>query len=150
MIVEEAIEGGWWPFWRRIYDAWPWDLPPAQFKVFVWMIGRARWGFEDDRRLIKGKFVTVQRGQFIMSIRKAGVACGVGTQVVRDTLKVMESDGMITRIRTQQGSLVTFNNYERYQVGENGREHTKEHNIRTTEEHSGNTHIIPGNWWLYW
>lgn len=86
-----------------------------------------------DTRFVLGKeMVELRRGQFITSIRKLGDRWGWSRTKVEAFLKLLESDGMITKNSDTKKTLLTVLNYGVYQSARDTKKPPKGHE-RDTE-----------------
>lgn len=86
------------------------------FKAWMWLIMNARYKEEADKKLIKGKLITIERGQLIASIRFLQQAWRWRSkQKVETFLKLLEEDKMIFRKNVQNIGQITICNYGTYQ-----------------------------------
>lgn len=85
--------------------------------MWLWMLHTAAW--KETRFDVKGKTVTLQRGQLCISERQMAEECGVGRQVVRTFLRRLRDENAINQEPahglTQSRSIVTICHYEKYQ-----------------------------------
>lgn len=89
------------------------DDPFTPREAFIWMISEAYW--KDGSKQIKGRPVTIKRGQFSHSVRFMADAWGWSKSKVSRFLMRLETE---TAIRTEHGTgqlIVTLCNYEFYQ-----------------------------------
>ena len=104
--------------WYKMHRGWMEDSLFAGDKFCK----RAAWEFliheaayEDHDQWFNGKLVAIKRGQFVASERTLSNVFGWDRQRVRTFLKRLEGDGKLTRQLTQGLTLVTIENYERFQ-----------------------------------
>lgn len=66
--------------------------------------------------MVKGRIFHVQRGQLFTSIRYLAQIWGWDKTTVSRFLSDIETENMITVTRTQNGTLITLLNYNKYQA----------------------------------
>ena len=71
--------------------------------------------FKDTKVVLKGQVVEIKRGQLIRGTNTLAERWGWSRNKVIRTLKSMESDKMCTLTGTPYGTLITIENYERFQ-----------------------------------
>ena len=105
-------DGGYLIIARRIRTSAVWDLPHAQFKVFMNLLMEARWD-KTPRQTLLGQ---VTEGQTVLSVRRLAAISNVSKKVVELTLKRLQEIEVIrVHPRGQVGCLITFLNYSKYQ-----------------------------------
>lgn len=105
--------------------------------AFLWMVMRAN--FKRVYINVDGKRKRLNRGQFFTSIRKLAAAWGWGPRKVSKYLDDLETNGMITRKRYHGGTIITVENYSKYQDSCNTNGHTSEHVNEHANEHANGT-----------
>lgn len=98
--------------YRSIFEHWIFQ-DAERFKAFIDLIQLARW--KDEKLLINNKLVTIPRGSYYTSELKLAERWGWSRHKTRDFLKLLESEGMITKKGTSQGTTLTIENYSFYQ-----------------------------------
>ncbi|MCD8208517.1 MAG: hypothetical protein LUD72_11310 [Bacteroidales bacterium] len=93
---------------RSILD-WEWFKNPNTLAVFVYCLLRANW--KDGR--FEG--IEVPRGSFVTSVAKLAKEVGISTQSARTALNHLKSTNELTITSTPKFSVITVNNYNRYQ-----------------------------------
>ena len=109
------------------YDAWLWILTNANF--------------ENGAFTIKGKTFHIKRGQYRTTIRHLSTVWHWDKTTVARFLSDIETEKMITAVRTQNGTLITVLNYNKYQ-GSGGRGSTNADNEQDTES-DVNSPVLP-------
>lgn len=98
--------------YRSIFEHWIFQ-DAERFKAFIDLIQLARW--KDEKLLINNKLVTIPRGSYYTSELKLAERWGWSRHKTRDFLKLLESEGMISKKGTSQGTTLTIENYSFYQ-----------------------------------
>lgn len=108
---------GWYAVRRGITKHPIFHKKPERLAVWMWLLDNACW--KDTQHDIKGKTITVKRGQVCASERHISEECGVGYQVVRTLFKRLQDEHMINAEVTHGKNVITLCNYEKYQNVEN-------------------------------
>lgn len=91
-----------------------WTCEPfSKGQAFVDMIGRAN--FRDEEKIIGNKVSVIKRGQFPTSEQKLAQRWQWSRNKVRAYLKLLENMEMITTEGTTVGTIITIENYSKYQ-----------------------------------
>lgn len=101
---------------RSIINHWLW-MNPKQLRAWLYMIAQAEW----QPKVIpwsKGEVITIQRGQFVTSIRKLMGEFGYFADTTIKFLNILEEQGMIKKINNSKMTIITIVNYEKYQCAE--------------------------------
>ena len=80
--------------------------------AWLWLITHAN--YEKGSFLVKGRICMVQRGQLFTSVRYLAQVWGWDKDTVRRFLTDTEIEKMTTVTRTQNGTLITILNYNKY------------------------------------
>ncbi len=124
---------GWIKLHRKLKH-WEWfkDVPTCY--LFIYLLMEAE--YED----IKEKGIIIKRGQLKTSFRKIVSETGLSIQQIRTSLNKLKSTHDITQLSTHDFSLITIENYDKYQDAEMlaTQEATQE---ATYEQHTSNTPI---------
>jgi hypothetical protein len=86
--------------------------------IWSWMCDSAVW--RESKIRYNNSLVILQRGQLITSVSFISKGFGIGEQVTRTFLDNIEKDGMINKQPTNQGTLITICNYDKYHQSEDG------------------------------
>lgn len=105
---------GWISLHRQIWDSWVWKEKPFS-KGQAWVDLLLMANHEDKKTLIGNDLILVKRGSHITSQLKLMERWGWGKEKVRNFLKLLESDDMISVTTTSRYTLITVTNYETYQ-----------------------------------
>jgi len=132
---------GWIKLHRAIRKNWIWE--DAQ-KLKWWLDILLQANHQEKKVLLGNELVLIERGSFHTSELKLAKKWGVSKTTVRKFLELLESDRMITTIKSKKGTTLKVSNYEDYQ-GFSEEEKTdkkpqKNHNVdhkKTIEEPYG-------------
>lgn len=86
---------------------------PERLAIWIWLLDNACWA--DTQHDINGKIVTVPRGSVAASERRIAEEVGVGRQVVRTFLSLLESQRMINPDLTHGRRVISLCNWDKYQ-----------------------------------
>lgn len=87
---------------------------PERLAIWIWLLDNACWA--DTKHDINGKIVTVPRGSVAASERRIANEVGVGRQVVRTFLAMLEDQHMINPDLTHGRRLISLCNWAKYQT----------------------------------
>ena len=107
------MSSGWYAVRRGITKHPIFHKKPERLAVWMWLLDNACW--KPTEYDIKGKTITVQRGQICASERYISDECGVGYQVVRTLFKRLKTEQMINAEVMHGKNVITLCNYEKYQ-----------------------------------
>ena len=120
---------GWIKIHKSIMNHWLWEDP---FFVKAWLDLLMSVNYEDKRILFDKKLMTVKKGQLVTSIRKLATRWDCSKEKAAKTLKLFETDEMITIDSDNRRTLLTIVNYEVYQNTRDSIEDTNEDTIKDT------------------
>lgn len=130
---------GWIKLWSKITE-WEWYSNGNTFRVFLHLLLKAN--FKDKN----WHGITIRRGQVVTSVANLGRELGLTVQQTRTALSNLQKTNEITIKSTNKYSLVTVENYERYQCQPSEEQQTNNNqpnnqtnnqttnNLTTTEE----------------
>jgi hypothetical protein len=87
---------------------------PERLAIWLWLLDNTCWA--DTVHDINGKMVTIPRGSVAASERRIAEEAGVGRQVVRTFLALLEDQHMINPSLTHGRRIITLCNWEKYQA----------------------------------
>lgn len=134
---------GWIKIWNQTLDSdfWTIDQAFSYRDAFIHVLLSANYKQGITNR--NGHTMTIQRGQWLTSIRKLGAAFRWDKHKVYQWLKFMETCGMITSQSVQFGTLLTVVNYDKYQNGADTVTHTPAHEDTHTDAHEVTHKVTP-------
>ena len=103
---------GWIKIHRDITEHWIFQ-DAEKFKWWMDMLFLA--SYEDNKTIVKNQLAEVKRGQFIGSLSFLAKRWCVSRDRVAAFLKLLQSDGMITKESNKNITQITICNYESYQ-----------------------------------
>lgn len=134
---------GWIKIWNQTLDSdfWMIDQPFSYRDAFIHVLISANYkqGITDRN----GHTLTIQRGQWLTSIRKLSATFRWDKHKVYQWLKFMNSCGMLTSQNVKFGTLLTVVNYGRYQDGADTVTHTPAHEDTHEPAHKDTHKVTP-------
>jgi len=97
--------------WRKITE-WEWYTKNNMLHIFLHLLLKANY---TDKRW---RGIDIKRGQYWTSLKQLSTETGISEQSVRTALKNLELSGELTSKPTNEGRLLTLNNYEIYNMDE--------------------------------
>ena len=102
------IKGGWIRLHRSLLD-WEWWDDDKALKLFIYLLLRAN--IEDTEY----KGFSVPRGSLVTSYTILAQECGQSIKQIRGSLEKLISTGEVAKRSTSKFSILTLNNYDKYQ-----------------------------------
>lgn len=106
---------GWVSIHRQIKQHWLWTTDKPFDKRSAWIDLVLSANHTGNKFVLGTQLVTVQKGEFITSELKLMERWGWGKTKLRNFLKLLEDDGMITKKSTNKQTTITIVNYCLYQ-----------------------------------
>lgn len=114
------MDKGWIKLHRKILDCEIWVDDSEKFdKRSAWIDLLLLANHRDKQIIFDNKPMTVERGQYVTSVRKLSARWGWGNQKTLKFLKLLEDLMMITKESDNRRTLITITNYEVYQGCDN-------------------------------
>ena len=107
---------GWISLHRQLQEHWLWKSKEPFDKRSAWidlllMVNHQKEKIEFDK-----DFIEVERGQRITSLEKLAKRWKWSRHKVSDYLNQLEQDGMLVQVRDNKRTLISIENYDKYQV----------------------------------
>lgn len=115
------------------------ELPFDRWRAFEWLLFQAK--YKPTKILVKGQIVKLETGQLLVSDGTLCQAWGWSRSKVRRYMKLLESESMIRINGTALGTVVTVENYTKYQSGDTTGDTAPDTTGDTAPDISGDTHI---------
>lgn len=115
------MDKGWIKLHRNIQDHWLWQEKPFD-KRSAWIDLLLMANHKDNKFLLGSELIEVKRGSFITSEYKLMDKWGWSKTKVRNFLKLLEDDKMITKVSDRKKTTLTIVNYNDYQISETTKE----------------------------
>ena len=132
-MLEEKSKTGFIKFYRSILD-WEWYSDTNTMRIFIHCLLKANY---QDK---KWQGITIQRGSFITSLENLAFETGLSVMQVRTALKKLNVTNEITSQSTSRNTLITVNNYDKYQA-----DNTPDNKQITNEQQTDNKQITTTN-----
>ena len=139
----ESMEG-WISLYRQIENNWVWKSNEPFDKRSAWISLLLKANHKDTKVVISNEVVEVKKGSFITSEVKLSEEWKWGRKKVRNFLKSLEDDRMLSKNSTTKYTSITIENWDLYQNVEQ-----QKNNEGTAEEHQRNTNNNDNNIYLY-
>lgn len=110
---------GWISIHRKLQDHWIWKNNEVFDKRSAWIDLLLLVNHYNEKIYFEGKLLEVERGQKIISVDKLAKRWKWSRHKVTDFLDRLEKDGMIVRISDSKRTLISIENYEKYQFTKN-------------------------------
>lgn len=107
-----SVNEGFITLHRKMLD-WEWYTETNTFAVFLHCLFKANW------KDVKYRGTLVKRGQFLTSRDKLASEINLSVQNVRTALNNLKSTNELTIETSRQGTVITVNNYDKYQLPTN-------------------------------
>ena len=121
---------GWISLYRPLTDHWLWDDKPfARGQAWIDILFLANYADRDG--IYDGMIIHKKRGDVNLSIRFLARRWGWSDNKVRRFLDLLEKEKMISQKRNTYGTVITVENYNKYQ-GRTSRDGTPTENGRNT------------------
>lgn len=127
---------GWIKLHRKIQDHWIYQEERTFSRYESWLDLIMLANHKDNKTLIDGELITVEKGSFITSKRKLSIRWKWSNTKVDNFLKLLEQDGMIEQKSDTKKTVVTIVKYEVYHELEKEKRHENE--TETKQKHNGN------------
>lgn len=114
----EKIMSGWISIHRQIQEHWIWKSKEPFDKRSAWIDLLLLVNHQTEKIEFDNKIIEVERGQRITSLEKLATRWKWSRHKVSDFLNNLEQDGMLVQIRDKKKTLVSIENYNKYQVQE--------------------------------
>ena len=123
---------------RKIIKEWEWYSNINDTRVFIHCLLSANW--ED------GWFsgIKIPRGSFATSYKNLAKEVGISIQQLRTSLEHLKSTHNITHETNKQFSIITIQNYDKYQINQQAEQQTINKRL-TNDQQTINNNIINNN-----
>lgn len=121
---------------RSLQEHWLWNEKPFD-KKSAWIDLLLMVNYKDNKIMFDNELIEIRRGERITSIKKLCDRWGWSNTKVRNFLKVLEKDNMISlKIAPQKATVISIVNYNKFQdtnTTKNTTETSQKHYRNTTE-----------------
>jgi DnaD/phage-associated family protein len=123
---------------RDIEDHWIFK-DAEYFKVWFEILLRTRFSKEPERKLIEGKLITIEYGQFIFGRVSWSERLGISEQRLRTLIKKLLKDEMIELVKVYQKCSIYFvKNYAKYNHQSNHQQNQQQKDNTDDANHQNN------------
>lgn len=129
---------GWISIHRQIIEHWIWKSKEPFDKRSAWIDLLLMVNHQKERVEFDNTIIEVERGQRITSLEKLANRWNWSRHKVSDFLNRLEQDKMLVQVRDNKKTLISIENYDKYQVQKNTldmSEDTKKVRSRTGHGH---------------
>ena len=106
---------GWICIHRKIREHWIWKSKEPFDKRSAWLDLLMMVNHKKEKVEFDKKFIEVERGQKITSLEKLSTSWKWSRHKVSNFLNKLEQDGMLVQVRDRKKTLVSIENYNKYQ-----------------------------------
>lgn len=116
---------GWIKLSRSLLDCWVWQGEPFT-RGQAWVDLLLLADHKEHKMAFKGKMVECKRGDVNRSMESLSARWGWSRHKVRDFLRLLESDGMVTVSTDTKRTVISVENYSKYQGARTSKGHQKD------------------------
>lgn len=109
LSIKKDAEMESWIKLHRKFESWEWYDDPKTKSVFIHLLLKSNWIDEP------WKGILIKRGQCVTGRKKLSIALGISEQSIRTCLDKLKSTNEITIESTNDYSIITICNYDKYQ-----------------------------------
>lgn len=107
---------GWISIHRQLQEHWLWKSKEPFDKRSAWIDLLMLVNYQKEKVEFDNAFIEVERGQRITSLEKLAKRWKWSRHKVSDYLNQLEQDKMLVQIRDSKKTLVSIENYDKYQI----------------------------------
>lgn len=107
---------GWISIHRQLQEHWLWKSKEPFDKRSAWIDLLLMANHQKEKVEFDKDFIEVERGQRITSLEKLAKRWKWSRHKVSDYLNQLEQDGMLVQVRDSKKTLVSIENYDKYQI----------------------------------
>ena len=107
---------GWISIHRQLQEHWLWKSKEPFDKRSAWIDLLLMANHQKEKVEFDKDFIEVERGQRITSLEKLAKRWKWSRHKVSDYLNQLEQDGMLVQVRDNKKTLVSIENYDKYQI----------------------------------
>lgn len=107
---------GWISIHRQLQEHWLWKSKEPFDKRSAWIDLLLMANHQKEKIEFDKDFIEVERGQRITSLEKLANRWKWSRHKVSDYLNQLEQDGMLVQVRDNKKTLISIENYDKYQV----------------------------------
>lgn len=110
---------GWISIYRQMQEHWIWKSKEPFDKRSAWIDLLLLVNHKSEKIQFDGKIIEIERGQKITSLEKLASRWKWSRHKVSDFLDLLEQDSMLVQVRDNKKTLVSIENYDKYQISIN-------------------------------
>lgn len=107
---------GWISLYRQIVDNWIWKSQEPFDKRSAWIDLLLMVNHKTEKIEFNGNMIEIEKGQRITSIDKLANRWKWSRHKVSDFLNRLEAEHMLVQIRDNRKTLISIENYNKYQI----------------------------------
>lgn len=107
---------GWISLYRQIVDNWIWKSQESFDKRSAWIDLLLMVNHKTEKIEFNGNMIEIEKGQRITSIDKLSNRWKWSRHKVSDFLNRLEAEHMLVQIRDNKKTLISIENYNKYQI----------------------------------
>lgn len=107
---------GWISIHRQLQEHWIWKSKEPFDKRSAWIDLLMLANHQTEKIEFDKGFIEVERGQRITSLEKLAKRWKWSRHKVSDYLNQLEQDGMLVQVRDNKKTLISIENYDKYQI----------------------------------
>lgn len=130
------MQKGWVKLHRKIQDHWIYQEKRQFSRYEAWLDLIMMANHKDNKTLVDGELITIEKGSFITSKRELGRRWEWSNSKVDKFLELLKSDEMIVYKSDTKKTVITIGKYEVYHDSEKERRHENE--TETNQKHIEN------------
>lgn len=106
---------GWISIYRKIQEHWIWNSNEPFDKRSAWIDLLLLVNHQKEKIKFNNDIIEIERGQKITSLEKLAKRWNWSRHKVSNYLNHLEQDGMLVQIRDNKKTLISIENYDKYQ-----------------------------------
>lgn len=110
---------GWISVYRQIQNHWIWKVKEPFDKRSAWIDLLLLANHKEETIFFNGSKLDIERGHHMTSLEKLGNRWGWSRHKVSDFINRLEQDGMLVQVRDKTKTLISIENYDKYQYQKN-------------------------------
>lgn len=113
---------GWISIHRQLQEHWIWKSKEPFDKRSAWIDLLLMVNHQKEKTEFDNTIIEVERGQRITSLEKLANRWKWSRHKVSDFLNHLEQDKMLVQVRDKKKTLISIENYDKYQIPKNNRD----------------------------
>ena len=117
---------GWISIHRKLQEHWIWESKEPFDKRSAWIDLLLMVNHQKEKVEFDNTFIEVERGQRITSLEKLAKRWQWSRHKVSNFLDVLERDRMLVQVRDSKKTLISIQNYDKYQLEKTERDMSRD------------------------